>query len=182
NGNQVRGRSFNVNVNAMEAVQDPNVVTGTFSLNDHFVTVLFDSGVDFSFISTEFAPLLNMRLSIVNPGYVIEVADGKKVEMNRIIRDCKLELESSLFSINLIPLSHGSFDVIVGMDWLSQYKAVIVCYEKVVEIPMEDGRILRVHGERIIGITKALKSAKEDEPMSDISVVREFEDVFPEDL
>ncbi|GKA59583.1 putative reverse transcriptase domain-containing protein [Tanacetum coccineum] len=79
NGNQVRGRAFNVNVNAMEAVHDPNVVT--------------------------------------------EVADGKKVEVDRIIRDCKLELESSLFSINLIPLGHGSFDVIVGMDWLSQHKA-----------------------------------------------------------
>ncbi|GJY48218.1 putative nucleotidyltransferase, ribonuclease H [Tanacetum coccineum] len=183
NGNQVRGRAYNVNVNAMEVVQDPNVVMGTFSLNDHFVTVLFDSGADFSFISTEFMPLLNVRPSIVNPGYVIEVADGKKVEVDRIIRDCKLELGSSLFSINLIPLGHGSFDVIVGMDWLSQHKAVIVCHEKVVEIPVEDGRILRVHGERAVGITKALKSAKEDEPkLSDISVVREFEDVFPEDL
>ncbi|GJZ54130.1 putative reverse transcriptase domain-containing protein [Tanacetum coccineum] len=183
NGNQVRGRAFNVNVNAMEAVQDPKVVTGTFSLNDYFVTILFDSGADFSFISTEFAPLLNVRPSIVNPGYVIEVADGKKVEVDRIIRDCKLELGGSLFSINLIPLGHGSFDVIVGMDWLSQHKAVIVCHEKVVEIPVEDGRILRVHGERAVGITKALKSAKEDEPkLNDISVVREFEDVFPEDL
>ncbi|GJU76534.1 reverse transcriptase domain-containing protein [Tanacetum coccineum] len=180
---QVRGRSFNVNVNAMEAVQDPNIVTGMFSLNDHFVTVLFDSRADFSFISTEFAPLLNVRPSIVNPGYVIEVADGKKVEVDRIIRDCKLELGGSMFSINLIPLGHGSFDVIVGMDWLSQHKAVIVCHDKVVEIPVENGKILRVHGERAVGITKALKSAKEEEPkLNDISVVREFEDVFPEDL
>ncbi|GKB94296.1 putative reverse transcriptase domain-containing protein, partial [Tanacetum coccineum] len=127
---------------------------------------------DFSFISTEFAPLLNVRPSIVNPGYVIEVADGKKVEVDRIIRDCKLELGGSLFSINLIPLGHGSFYVIVGMDWLSQHKAMIVCHEKVVEILVEDGRILRVHRERTIGITKALKSTKEDEPkLSDISVV-----------
>ncbi|GJX95319.1 putative reverse transcriptase domain-containing protein [Tanacetum coccineum] len=178
------GRDFNVNVDAMEA--DPRILCllkGMLSLNDHFVTVLFDSGADFSFISTEFAPLLNVKPSIVNPGYVIEVADGRKVEVNRIIHDCKLGLESSLFSINLIPLGHGSFDVIMGMDWLSQHKAVIVCHEKVVEIPVEDGRILRVHGERTVGITKALKSAKEDEPkLSDISVVREFEDVFPEDL
>ncbi|GJX24312.1 reverse transcriptase domain-containing protein, partial [Tanacetum coccineum] len=90
NGNQVRGRAFNVNLNAVEAVQDPNVVTGTFSLNDHFVTILFDSGADFSFISTEFAPLLNVRPSIVNHGCVLEVADGKKVEVDSIIRDCKL--------------------------------------------------------------------------------------------
>ncbi|GJV57844.1 hypothetical protein Tco_1458849 [Tanacetum coccineum] len=68
-------------------------------------------------------------------------------------------------------------------ETLSQHKAVIVCHDKVVEIRVEDGRILRVHGERAVGITKALKSAKEDEPkLNDIPVVREFEDVFPEDL
>ncbi|GJY90216.1 reverse transcriptase domain-containing protein [Tanacetum coccineum] len=84
NGNQVRGRAYNVNVNAMEEVHDPNVVTSTFSLNDHFVT----------------DPL--------------------------------------------------------GVTWGEK---------------------------RAVGITKALKSAKEDEPkLSDISVVREFVDVFPEDL
>nr|GFA76435.1 reverse transcriptase domain-containing protein [Tanacetum cinerariifolium] len=103
---------------------------------------------------------LEQWLCIVNPGYVIEVADGKKVEVDSIIRDCKLELGSSLFSINLIPLGNGSLDVIVGMDWLSQNKVVIVCHEKVVEIPLEDGRTLRVHGERAVGITKALMNAK----------------------
>ncbi|GKB07573.1 putative reverse transcriptase domain-containing protein [Tanacetum coccineum] len=181
NGNPARGRAFNIN--AADALQDPNVVTGTFSLNDHFATVLFDSGADFSFISTNFAPLLNVKPSIVNPGYVIEVADGKKVEVDRIIRDCKLELGNSLFIIDLIPLGHGSFDVIVGMDWLSKNKAVIVCHEKVVEIPLEGGGILRVQGERTLGVAKALMNAKVDEPkLSDILVVRDFVDVFPEDL
>ncbi|GJY06394.1 putative reverse transcriptase domain-containing protein [Tanacetum coccineum] len=120
NGSQVRGRAFNVNVNAMEVVRDPNVVTGTFSLNDHFVTVLFDSGADFSFISTKFMPLLN----------VIEVADGKKFRCD------------------------------YGDGLVAQNKAVIVCHEKVVEIPLECGRTLRVHGERAVGIAKALKNAK----------------------
>ncbi|GKB68733.1 putative reverse transcriptase domain-containing protein [Tanacetum coccineum] len=119
-------------------------------------SLLFDSRADFSFISTEFVPLLNVKPSIVNPVYVIEVADGKKVEVDRIIRDCKLELGSYLFSINLIPLGHRSFDVIVGMDWLSQHKAVIACHEKVVEIPVEDGRTLRVHGERTIGSKRVI--------------------------
>ncbi|GJW95454.1 putative reverse transcriptase domain-containing protein [Tanacetum coccineum] len=106
NGNQVKGRAFNVNV--VGALQDPNVVTGTFSLNHHYAIVLFDSGADFSFNSTDFAPLLNMRPSFVNPGYVIEVANGKKVEVDRINHDCKLELGTSLFTIDLIPLGHGS--------------------------------------------------------------------------
>ncbi|GJT50914.1 reverse transcriptase domain-containing protein [Tanacetum coccineum] len=107
---------------------------------------------DFSFISTEFAPLLNVRPSIVNPGYVIEVADGKK------------------------------FDMIVGMDRLSNIGCDSMSW-KVVEIRVQDGRVLRVHGERVVGITKALKSEKEDESrLSNIFVVREFEDVFLEDL
>ncbi|GKA20531.1 putative reverse transcriptase domain-containing protein, partial [Tanacetum coccineum] len=181
NGNQVKGRAFNVN--AVGALQDPNVVTGTFSLNHHYATVLFDSGADFSFISTDFAPLLNMKPSFVNPRYVIEVADGKKVEVDRVIRDCKLELGTSLFTIDLIPLGHGSFDVIVGMDWLSEHKAEIVCHEKVVRIPLENGEILHVQGERTSGIAKALSNVKVDEPkLSDIFVVRDFVEVFPKDL
>ncbi|GJX12548.1 putative reverse transcriptase domain-containing protein [Tanacetum coccineum] len=124
--------------------QDLNVVTGTFSLNDHFATVLFDSEADFSFISTKFVPLLNVKPSIVSPGYVIEVANGKKEEIDRIICNCKLELVNSLFTIDLISLGHGSFDVIVGMDWLSKNKAEIVCYEKMVRIPLEGGEILHV--------------------------------------
>ncbi|GKE27126.1 putative reverse transcriptase domain-containing protein, partial [Tanacetum coccineum] len=138
---------------------------------------------DFSFISTMFAPLLNVEPSIVNHGYAIEIADGKSVEVDRVIRDCKLKLGNSLFTIDLIPLGNGSFDVIVRMDWLSKNKAVIVCHEKVVEIPIEEGGILRVYRERISNAAKALMNAKIDEPrISDIPVVRDFTDVFLEDL
>nr|GEV41280.1 putative reverse transcriptase domain-containing protein [Tanacetum cinerariifolium] len=127
NGNPARGRAFNIN--AADAIQEPNVMTSTFSLNDHLAIILFDSRANFSFIYTNFVPLLNVKPSIVDHGYVIEVAYGKKVEVNRVICDCRLELGNSLFVIDLIPLGHGSFDVIVGMDWLSKNKAV--------EIPLE---------------------------------------------
>ncbi|GKB01502.1 putative reverse transcriptase domain-containing protein, partial [Tanacetum coccineum] len=171
------------NPNAVEALHDLKVVTGTISLNNQFATVLFDSGADFCFISTKFAPLLNVELYIVNHGYAIEIADGKSVEVDRVIRDCKLELGNYLFSIDLIPLGHGSFDVIIRMDWLSKNKVVIVCHEKVVEIPIDEGGILRVYGEHIWKAAKALMNAKVDEPrISDIPVVRGFTDVFPEDL
>ncbi|GKE53581.1 putative reverse transcriptase domain-containing protein [Tanacetum coccineum] len=75
-------------------------------------------------------------------GRAFKIADGKNVEVDRVIFDCKLELGNSLFTIDLIPLGHGSFDVIMGMDWLSKNKAVIVCHEKVVEIPIKEGGIL----------------------------------------
>ncbi|GJW97036.1 putative reverse transcriptase domain-containing protein [Tanacetum coccineum] len=181
NGNQAKERAFNVN--AVDALQDPKVVTGTFSLNDHFATVLFDYGANFSFISTKFVPLLNVKPSIVRPGYVIEVADGKKVEVDRIIRGCKLELGNSLFTIDLIPFGYESFDVIVGMDWLSEHKAEIVCHEKVVRIPLVSGEVLWVQGERALEISTSLKSMKLDEQkLDDIPVVRDFPEVFLEDL
>ncbi|GJQ93380.1 hypothetical protein Tco_0004519 [Tanacetum coccineum] len=69
------------------------------------------------------------------------------------------------------------------MDWLSKRKFVIVCYEKVVRIPLEGDEILRVHEERTLGAAKSLMNAKVDEPrISDIPVVRNFIDVFPKEL
>ncbi|GJT65931.1 putative reverse transcriptase domain-containing protein [Tanacetum coccineum] len=71
----------------------------------------------------------------------------------------------------------------MGMDWLSKRKFVIVCHERVVRILLEGDEILRVHGERTLGAAKALMNDKIDEPrISDIPVVRDFTDVFPEDL
>ncbi|GKA73429.1 putative reverse transcriptase domain-containing protein [Tanacetum coccineum] len=61
---------------------------------------------------------------------------------------------------SLIPLSHGSFDVIVGMDWLSKRKFVIVCHEKVVKIPLEGDEIRRVHSECTQGVMKTLMNTK----------------------
>ncbi|GKG00581.1 hypothetical protein Tco_0302271 [Tanacetum coccineum] len=60
----------------------------------------------------------------------------------------------------MIPLSRGSFDVIEGIDWLSKRKFVIICHEKVVRIPLEGDKILRVHGERTLGAAKALINSK----------------------
>ncbi|GKG17807.1 hypothetical protein Tco_0372105, partial [Tanacetum coccineum] len=68
-------------------------------------------------------------------------------------------------------------------DWLSKRKFVIVCHEKVVEIPLEGSRKLRVQGERTLGVAKALMNAKVDEPkVGDISIVRDYVDVFPKEL
>nr|GEZ23875.1 retrotransposon protein, putative, Ty3-gypsy subclass [Tanacetum cinerariifolium] len=78
----------------------------------------------------------------------LQIADGESVEVDRVIPDCKLELGNSLFIIDLIPLGHGSFDVIVRMDWLSKNKAVVVCHEKVVEIPIKRMGYFKFMGNR----------------------------------
>nr|GEX82309.1 putative reverse transcriptase domain, ribonuclease H-like domain, aspartic peptidase domain protein [Tanacetum cinerariifolium] len=64
--------------------------------------------------------------------YEIEIASGQLVEIDKVIKNCKLEIEGHVFDIDLIPFGHGSFDAIIGMDWLFDHKAEIICHEKVV--------------------------------------------------
>nr|GEV75107.1 hypothetical protein [Tanacetum cinerariifolium] len=73
-------------------------------------------------------------------GYEIEIASGQLVEIDKVIKGWKLEIEGHVFDINLIPFGSGSFDVIIEMDWLSDHKAEIICHEKVVRIPLLDDK------------------------------------------
>ncbi|GKC43537.1 putative reverse transcriptase domain-containing protein [Tanacetum coccineum] len=74
----------------------------------------------------------------------IMTASGQLVEIDKVIKGYKLEIEGHVFDIDLIPFGHGSFDVIIGMDWLSNHKAKIICHEEVVRIPLLDGKIVVV--------------------------------------
>ncbi|GKA90447.1 putative reverse transcriptase domain-containing protein [Tanacetum coccineum] len=115
--------------------------------------------------------------------YKIEIASGQLVEIDKVIKVCKLEIEGHVFDIDLISFGHGSFDVIIGMDWLSNYKAEIICHEKEVRIPLPDGKVLRVLGERPEEKARLLMSDKSNEKnQEDIVVVRDFPEVFPDDL
>nr|GEY25097.1 hypothetical protein [Tanacetum cinerariifolium] len=101
---------------------DANVVTGTFLPNNHYALILFDTGTDRSFVSTEFSSLIDIILTTLDHGYDVELAD----EM-------------------------GSFDVIIGMDWLSKY-----------HVKTED--------------------KSEEKRLEDVPIIRDFPEVFPEDL
>ncbi|GKA47038.1 putative reverse transcriptase domain-containing protein [Tanacetum coccineum] len=119
----------------------------------------------------------------VRNGYEIEIASGQLVEIDKVIKGCKLEIEGHVFDINLIPFGHGSFDVIIGMDWLSNHKAEIICHEKVVRIPLPNGKVLSILGERPKEKARLLMSAKaSDKKQEEIVVVRDFPEVFPDDL
>nr|GEX89913.1 hypothetical protein [Tanacetum cinerariifolium] len=86
-----------------------NVVAGTFLLNNRYALILFDTGADISFMSTTFSSLIDIIPTTLDHDYDVELDD----EM-------------------------GSFDVIIGMDWLSKYHVVIVCDEKIIHIPFEN--------------------------------------------
>nr|GFA18644.1 hypothetical protein [Tanacetum cinerariifolium] len=69
-----------------------------------------------SFVSTTFIPLLGIEPSELGFIYEIEIASRQLVEIDKVIKGCKLEIEGYVFDIDLIPFGHGSFDVIIGMD------------------------------------------------------------------
>nr|GEX57086.1 hypothetical protein [Tanacetum cinerariifolium] len=122
--------------------QGPNVVTGTFLLNNRYAFVLFDSGSDRSFMDTRFSAMLDIDLIKIGVSYEVELADG----------------------------SLGTFDVIIGMDWLVKHDAIIVCGEKVVYIPYGNEML-------IVKIDKGvsrLKSKSKERRMEDVPVIRDF--------
>ncbi|GJR57888.1 putative reverse transcriptase domain-containing protein [Tanacetum coccineum] len=183
---------------------------GTFLLNNHYASILFDTGADRSFISTAFSSLIDIVPTLLENCYDVELADGKLVKIDTIIRGCTLNFLDHPFNIDLMPVELGSFDVIIGMDWLRKYHAVIVCDEKLVQVPYgnetltfcgnesSNGRESRL---TVISCSKAQEymakgcqvflaqiSAKKEEDKSerkqieDVPIVRDFPEVFPEDL
>ncbi|GJU48187.1 putative reverse transcriptase domain-containing protein [Tanacetum coccineum] len=125
---------------------DSNVVTGTFLLNDRYASILFDTGVDRSFVSTTFSSLIDITPTTLDHYYDVELADGKIIGINTIIRGCTLNFLNHPFNINLMPVELDSFDVIIGMNWLSKYQAVIDCAEKIVHIPWGNETLI-IHGD-----------------------------------
>ncbi|GJS59789.1 putative reverse transcriptase domain-containing protein [Tanacetum coccineum] len=139
---------------------------------------------------------------VTDISYAVELADGRVDETNTVLRGCTLGLLGYPFNIDLMPVEIGSFDVIIGMDWLANHHAVIVCDEKIVRIPYGD-EVLIVQGDRkgegkklklsIISCTKTQKYIKkgcliflaqvtkketedqsEEKRLEDVPIVRDF--------
>nr|GEY15265.1 hypothetical protein [Tanacetum cinerariifolium] len=159
--NNAHGRTYLLR--DKNAHRDPNVVTYMFILNQPLAKVLFDSGVDKSFVSISLASMLNILSITLDTTYIIEMANVNLVGTNTVIQGCTMNLLNQPFEIDLMPIKLGSFDVVIAMDCLSKYNAKIICDEKVVHIPI-DVEILIIRG------------------LEDIPVVREFLEVFLEEL
>ncbi|GJZ55480.1 putative reverse transcriptase domain-containing protein [Tanacetum coccineum] len=154
--------------------------------------------------------MINIAPTPLENSYDVELADGKIVGINTIIRGCTLNFLDHPFNIDLIPIELGSFDVIISMDWLRRCHAVIVCDEKLVRVPYgnetltfrgnesSNGRESRL---TVISCSKAQEymakgcqvflaqiSTKKEEDKSegkqlkDVPIVRDFPEVFPEDF
>nr|GEU73993.1 hypothetical protein [Tanacetum cinerariifolium] len=212
-GNQVGGGNAPAKVYAIGHAgtnPDSNVVTGLFLLNNHYSSILFDTGADRSFVSTAFSSQISITPTTLDHYHDVELANGRIIGLNTILRGCVLNFLNHPFNIDLMPVELGSFDAIIGMDWLAKYHAVIVCAEKIVRIPCGN-EILIVHGDgsdqgnktrlNIISCTKMqkymlkgchvflahvttkmTKDKSEKKRLEDVLIVRDFLKVFPEDL
>ncbi|GJT14033.1 putative reverse transcriptase domain-containing protein [Tanacetum coccineum] len=154
------------------------------------------------FLQRHHGALLDVAPSTLDTSYAIELTDGIISETNVILRGCMLGLLGHPFDIDLIPAKLGSFDVIIGMDWLAKYHVVIVCDEKIVCIPYGD-KVLIIQGDDcdsrnkskliIISCTKTHKymqkgcqvylaqvtskkteDKSEEKRLEDVPIVREF--------
>nr|GFC67285.1 reverse transcriptase domain-containing protein [Tanacetum cinerariifolium] len=120
-----------------------------------------------SFVSSAFTPFIDIAPTSLNASYEVELAYGKVVSTNTVLRGCTLALYDHRFKIDLLPTRLRSFDVIIGMDWLSYHRAVIDCYEKIVCVPLLNGEILEVQGERLEKDPGSLACIKADEKKLD---------------
>nr|GFA14904.1 hypothetical protein [Tanacetum cinerariifolium] len=161
---------------------DNNVVTGTCLLNKHYASILFDIGADRSFVSTAISSRIIITPTALDHDYNVKLANGRIVGLNTIIRGCTLNFLNHPFNIDLIPAELGSFDVIIGMDWLAKYHAVIICAEKIVRIPFGDEILIGCH----VFLENITATKDEDKSkgkrLEDLLVVQEFPEVFLEDL
>ncbi|MFS8027769.1 putative aspartic peptidase domain superfamily [Helianthus anomalus] len=197
-------RTFNINVRQAQA--DNNVVNGTFLVNGIYDSCLFDTGADNYFVSFEFEKLLSRKRSELSSTFDVEVAIGRIVVVNFVFCDCTLELNNHIFPIDLIPMQLGSFDVIVGMDFLRENHAEGLCFNKMIRFSLANGDLLCVYGETaskglklmscvqaskylrkeyrafLANIVVAEKEKKGKTEVKDVPVVREFLDMFPDDL
>ncbi|GJW58219.1 putative reverse transcriptase domain-containing protein [Tanacetum coccineum] len=166
NGNgTTQGRAYALG--GRDASPDSNVITGTFLLNNRYAIILFDTGADRSFVSNTFSALINITPTMLESHYDVELADGKIIGVNTIIRGCTLNFMNHPFNIDLMPVPLGSFDVIIGMDWLTKYHGVIICDEKI------GCDVFLAHI-----TTKEAKDKSEGKRLEDVPIVRDF----PKDL
>ncbi|GJV62202.1 putative reverse transcriptase domain-containing protein [Tanacetum coccineum] len=160
---------------------DLNVITGTFLLNNHYASILFDTGADRSFLSTAFSSLIDIAPTPLENSYDVELADvelanGKLVGIDTIIRGCTLNFLNHPFNIDLMPVELGSFNVNIGMDW-RESRLTIISSSKAQEYMAKGCQIFLA---QISAKKEGDKS--ERKKLKDVPIVRDFPEVFPEDL
>ncbi|KAJ0531230.1 putative nucleotidyltransferase, Ribonuclease H [Helianthus annuus] len=189
-------------MDAKEAVQNDNVLTGTFLVNNIFARVLFDSGADKSFVDQKFCKLLNMPIKTLDMKYEVELADDTIETVSTVLEGCEMSIKNHSFPLSLLPFKLAGFDIVLGMDWLSHNQAQIICGKRHIVLKTPGGESLTIRGDTQYGLPEdvsmlkasrclnrgcviymALVIIEEPKPkIEDLPVISEYPEVFPEEL
>nr|GFC57534.1 hypothetical protein [Tanacetum cinerariifolium] len=136
--------------------KEKNVATG---VNAMLIPACYDCGSDRSFVDTRFSSMLDIDLFKIGASYDVELADGRVVSTNTILKGYTLNLVNHVFEIDLISIELGTFDVIIGMDYLVKHDVVIICGERVVRIPYRN-KMLIVESDKGVSRLKVISCIK----------------------
>ncbi|XP_074323604.1 uncharacterized protein LOC141660515 [Apium graveolens] len=188
-------------MNVKDAIQSTDVVSGTLSMNAASAKVLIDSGAIGSFISKSFVDKLNCETQLMHEPLSIILANQDRVFVNCICPHCSIEIAEHVFRVNHIPFHLGEFDVILGMDWLTSFSAQIYYKDKRVVLSTPQGKKVTFKGQKQTQtfltsmqekkliqkgceayLAYVVDKGREVSNPEDIPVVRDFLDVFLEEL
>jgi hypothetical protein len=156
------------------------VLAGTFFLNECPIFILFDSRASHDFMISTCAKKARLTLMVSGASYVISTPGGR-VDADRIVQKVPLDLSGKEFETDLIVLSGQGIDVILGMSWMKWNKAVLDISARLVHLNSPVYGKVTLHLPAISRIKASLHHVVERR-LEDIHVVREFPDVFPDDL
>jgi hypothetical protein len=168
-----------------EAQEAPDVVFGMFLVNDTSAVVMFDSGASHSFISAAYVGKHNLPLSLLRCQMIVSSLGGD-MPARQLCPKVNLKISRVDFVANLIVLESKGIDVILVMDWLSKYKVLIDYTKKSIKLTTPEGKEMKFVAEPVVTAKGAANCVKVNQPDasqgSEVLVVNEFSDVFPEEL
>nr|AAM74379.1 Putative retroelement [Oryza sativa Japonica Group] len=168
-----------------EARSAPEVILGAYPVNSIPATILFDSGATHSFISKRFAGA--HRLYLVKLKIPMRVhTPGGGMTTTHYCPSVTVEIQGLIFPANLILLESKDLDIILGMDWLTRHRGVIDCTSRTIKltngerrsVPQKPGISLN----QATGEEEEVAMEKTTKKLEDIPIVREYREVFPEDM
>ncbi|KAL0534025.1 hypothetical protein IC582_028302 [Cucumis melo] len=196
-----QGRVFATN--RTEAEKAGTVVTGTLPVLGHYALVLFDSGSSHSFISSAFVSHARLEVEPLHHVLLVSTPSGECMLSREKVKACQIEIAGHVIEVTLIVLDMLDFDVILGMDWLAANHASIDCSRKEVTFNPPSMASFKFKGggskslPQVISAIRASKllsqgtwgilasvvdTREADVSLSSEPVVRDYPDVFPEEL
>jgi hypothetical protein len=159
---------------AEEAAAAPDAALGEFLVDSVLATVLFDTGAQFSYISTKFVKDRSRPRPILTSSPL-----GEKMSTLEC-RGVKLVFERQLFTAYLTVLESTSIDMILGMDWLAKHNGMVSCNPRFIQLEHPSGTKVRIQPQSLKAATMLCNMSGKE--MAEIPVVCELTDVFPEEL